>query len=264
LKPKMNVLKNNSVHCALALLFAACAAHAQTEATLNDFYTPSYRGIAGTESALWDDQSSNLNSATPAGFTSAYGGANYAYFTAPGGSVLANASVTQTTDGGGTTFIIPYNPDGSGDIYSYGAVNTFVLNYSGDFAVGNVIFQAETTGNTLDFSSVQLSYTLAGGGQETLSATPDQLYNSVGDSGFGDGADEITAWGWNLPTDDNITSFSIAFNGSGTSVGLERTMLDVAGFNSVVPVPEPGSIALAGLGSLGLLLWHRRFRRQTS
>ena len=260
----MNVLKISPTRYALAFaLLIACAANAQTEATLNDFYTPSYRGQANTESALWDDASANTDTNAPAGFTSAYGGANNAYYVAPGGNALANASVTQTTDGGGSTFIIPYNPDGSGDIYSYGAVNTFVLNYSGLFAVGNVIFQAETTGSTLDFSSVQLSYTL-GGEPVTLSATPDQLYSSVGDSGFGEGTDEVIAWGWNLPTADNITSFSIAFNGSGTSVGLERTMLDVAGFNSAVPTPEPGIMALAGLGGFGLLLFGRRFRRQTS
>ncbi|HVU27196.1 MAG TPA: PEP-CTERM sorting domain-containing protein [Verrucomicrobiae bacterium] len=256
----------NRITLALTLassaIFSASVTRAQDEASLNSFYTPSYRGQANTESALWDDASSNTDPSTPAGFTNPYNAPNYAYFAASGGSALANASVTQTTDGGGSTFIIPYNPDGSGDIYSYGAVNTFVLSYSGAFAVGNVIFQTETTGSTLDFSSVQLTYTLAGNPQ-TLSATPDLLYNNVGDSGFGEGADQVTAWGWNLPLGDDVTSFSIAFNGAGTSVGLERTMLDVAGFNSTVPVPEPSSMALAGVGGLGLLLFGRRFRRQS-
>lgn len=257
---KLLQIRSASYGVAFALLIAG-PADAQTEASLSDFYTPTYRGEAGTSSALWDDSSANANSAMPAAFTSAYGGANNAYYAAPGGNALANASITQTTDGGGGTFIIPTVPDGSGDIYSYSAVNTFVLNYSGAFDVGNVIFQAETTGSELDYSSVQLNYTLAGGGQESLSATPVTLYDSTGDFGGFPSSDVVTAWEWNLPTADDITSFSIDFNGADTSVGLERTMLDVASFDSVEAVPEPNSLALAGLGGLGLLFWGRRFRQ---
>lgn len=234
----------------------ACAAHAQTEATLGDFYTPTYRGEAETASALWNDTSTAINS----GFTNAYGSPNNASYVAPGGVSLANASVTQTTPG---AFIIPgSDPSGnSGDIYSFSSINTFVLNYTGTFSVGNVIFQTETTGSELDYSSVQLSYTLAGGEQESLSATPITLYDATGDFGGFPSSDVVTAWQWNLPTADDITSFSIDFNGADTSVGLERTMLDVASFDSMEPVPEPSSLALAGLGGLGLLFLGRQFRQ---
>jgi hypothetical protein len=251
---KMNTLRINSACYVLTLsLCLAGAAHAQTEATLNDFYTPDYRGQAGTVSALWDDTSASPNGA----FTNAYGGPNNAAYVVPGGNALAGASVTQTTPG---AFVL-----GNGDIYSFSSINTFVLNYAGASAVGNVIFQAETTGSTLDYSSVLLNCTLAGGVQESLSATPDQLYSSVGDfGGFGESTDEVTAWGWNLPTGDDITSFSIDFNGSDTSVGLERAMLDVSPFNDAVPTPEPSVMTLAGIGGVGLLFWQRRIRTQSS
>jgi hypothetical protein len=255
---KLLQIRPASYGAAFALLIAGSAC-AQTEATLSDFYTPTYRGEAGTASTLWDDTSVNTDSALPAAFTNPYGGPNNANYTAPGGNALANASVTQTTQG---AFIIGTVPDGSGDIYSFSSVNTFTLDYSGSLDVGNVIFQTDTTGSTLDFSSVQLSYTLAGGEVETLSATPNVLYSdSAPFGGFGESTDQLVAWQWNLPTADDITSFSIDFNASGTSLGLERTMLDVASFYSMEPVPEPSSLALAGIGGLGLLFWGRRIRQ---
>jgi PEP-CTERM motif len=250
----------NSTLCAMTLpLLIASAAHAQ-EASPGSFYTPAYRGQTGTESAFWNDASAAADS----GFTNATG-INNATYVAPGGSTLANASVTQTTPG---AFIIP-GQDGtgnSGDIYSFSSINTFVLNYTvsspANFpnGVGNVIFQTETLGSELDYSSVVLNYTLAGGAQETLSATANELSNGGSAQG---GSDVLTEWEWNLPAADDVTSFSIDFNGSGTSVGLERTMLDVAPFD-VAPVPEPGSLALFGMAGMGLLIWMRRSHRQSS
>lgn len=250
----MKISKLNPVHCCVTLaLFTAFTTSAQ-EAPLGSFYTPAYRGQAGTESAFWTDASVAANS----GFTNA-NGINNAAYAAPGGSTLANASVTQTTPG---AFIIPGQDatGNSGDIYSFSSINTFVLNYTGSSAVGNVVFQTETVGSELDYSSVLLNYTLAGGAQESLSATANELYSGSGAMGS---SDVLTEWDWNLPTDDDITSFSIDFNGSGPSVGLENAMLDVSPFN-VATVPEPSSVALAGMGGMGLIFWGRRFRRQSN
>src|ERR1700744_1981605 len=156
-KKKLN-MKINRLKLSLALTcLGAGVAHAQTEADLSNFYTPSYRGQAGTESVLWDDLT--VGSA----FTNA-NGANYSSLVAPGGSALANASVSQTTPG---AFIIGKASGSAGDIYSYASVNTFTLNYSlsdlGSFpnGIGNVVFQTETFGSELDYSSVLLSYTTA-------------------------------------------------------------------------------------------------------
>lgn len=240
-----------STYCTLTLtLFAATAAHAQSEAPVSSFYTPTYRGQSGSESAFWSDS-----------FTNAYAGANQANSLAPGGINLANASVTQTTDGGGGTFIIGQGTPPAGDIYSYSAVNTFVLNYSvsnpANFlnGIGNVVFQTETAGSGIDYSSVLLNYSTSSGTQ-SLSATPNVLYTDTADTGFGPSSDVLTEWSWNLPLSDDVTSFSIAFNGSGTSVALERVMLDVS------PTPEPNSLALIGVAGLGMFFVVRR--RQAS
>jgi len=233
----------------LALAAAASTVQAQlTEAPVGSFLTPSYRGQTGTESAFWNDS-----------YTNAFGGANQASTLAPGGVSLANASVTQTTSG---AFLLSHP---GGDIYSFSSINTFVLNYSvsnpANFpnGVGSVFFQTETVGAELDYSSVQLSYTTAAGTQTLPALITEELFRSTGDSGFGSTSDVLREWQWNLPLGDDVTSFSIAFNASDVSLGMERTMLDVAPFN-VAAVPEPSSMALAGIGGAGLLLWTRRLK----
>ena len=220
---------------------AACVAQAQSEAPLSSFYTPSYRGQSTSESAFWNDS-----------FTIAYGGPNNAGSLAPIGVTLANASVMQTTPG---AFIIGGS---AGDIYSFSSVNTFVLNYlvsnPANFPTGisDVVFQTETVGSGLDYSSVALIYN-TGAGTQTLLATRNELYRDTEITGFGPSSDVLSEWEWSLPVSDDVNSFTITFNGSGTSVGLERVMLDVS------PIPEPGTLALAGLG-LGLV--GLCFRRQ--
>jgi PEP-CTERM motif len=237
----MKFLKTYSIQSALALtLFAPGVIHAQ--ATLGDFYTPSYRGQAGSESGFWSDS-----------FTNGYGGPNNASSLAPGGLALANASVTQTTPG---AFIIGGS---SGDIYSFSSINTFVLDYSvlnpASFpnGIGDIVLQVETAGNELDYSSVLLSYTTTSGTQ-TVGTARNELYNS-GPGGMG--SDVLSEWEWTLPLGSDVTSFSIAFNGSDTSVALKKTMLDISA------VPEPSTLALVGIVGLGLVS-SRFFRRQFS
>jgi hypothetical protein len=120
----------------------------------------------------------------------------------------------------------------SGDIYSFSSTNTFVLNFSVSRAAawsngaGDVVFQTETAGAELDYSSVALCYSSCGGAQ-TAFAVRNELYRDTENTGFGPSSDVVSEWEWPyLPA--GVTNFSIVFNGSGTSVALERVMLDVA------------------------------------
>jgi hypothetical protein len=221
---RMKTLRHLKRNCILILTgLAACAANAQTEATLANFFSPSFRGVAGSESAVWSDS-----------FTNAYNGPNQAATNAPGGFAVANASVTQTTIG---AFLIG-SP--SGDIYSFSSTNTFVLNYSVtnptaySNGIGSIVFQAETDGSELDYSSVVIVYTNCSGTQ-IVPATRNEIYRSTGDSPFGPTSDVVSEWQWpGLP--EGISSFAIIFNGSDTSVALEQVIFDVT----------PASPAVAG------------------
>ena len=186
----------------------ANTASAQNEASPTNFLTPSFRGQPGSESAFWSDS-----------FTNAYGGPNH-------GFVVADASVTQTTPG---AFIIG-GP--GGDIYSFSSTNTFVLNYAVanpaiySNGIGTVVFQAETAGSELNYSSVALRFNTCSGTQ-ILTATRAELYRDTEETQFGPSSDVVSEWQWaTLP--EGVTGFTIIFNGSDTSVAFERAMLDVA------------------------------------
>jgi hypothetical protein len=198
---------------ALAILLAR-SVHAQSEASLTNYFTPSFRTQTGSESVVWSDS-----------FTNAYGSSNQAAVVAPGGAVLANASVSQTTPG---AFIIG-SP--AGDIYSFSSTNTFVLNYSVSNpigysnGIGGVVFQAETAGSELDYSTTVLAYQTCSGVQ-TLTAVRNEVYRDTQNTTFGPSSDVVSEWQWQaMPV--GVTNFTIIFNGSGASVAMERVMFEV-------------------------------------
>jgi hypothetical protein len=212
--------------CALGAVLLTTSATAQNAAApISDFYRPYYRGQSGTESAFWSNS-----------FTVASGGPNYAPINAPGGAAWANASITQQTNAAVIS---------DGGIYTGGAIGAFVLNYSisnpttFSNGVANVLFQTETSGYQLDYSSVTLLYTNASGVQSVSPAAQEQFYYT-GTPGVGGAhsADVIAQWQWNLPANSGVTNFAITFNGAATHVDLGRAMLDVAS------VPGAGPFAM--------------------
>jgi hypothetical protein len=203
-----NFFKSKLMASLAALLLASIVSHAQP-AQSSAFYSPPYRGASSSESAYWNQSFTNAN------------GVNAAVSPAPGGAMPAAASVSQTTPGAVLS---------AGHIYSFATTNTFTLNYAVSQpprfpnGVGAVVFQAETAGRELDYSSVKLKY-----GQNSLTAVRRELYRGSASMGS---SDVVSEWEWPVPVVDDVTNFSIAFNASNTSLSLERVMLDVAAAGS--------------------------------
>lgn len=198
------------------------------------FITPAFRGTPDSESALWTT------------FTSAYAGANAPNSVAPGGGVLANATITQTVPG--IAFVT-----GGGNLYSFAGAMAFTLNYTAGHPadIGLVMFQTETLGTELDYANVRLNYDLATG-PVSLAAVRDELFRTpLG--GFGGNA-VGSKWEWDL-TGLGIHDFSITFNALSSSLSLDAVALDT------VAVPEPAHAGLLAAGLLTGLILFRRARR---
>jgi len=203
-----------------AFLCAAVFARAD----ITTFSTPSFRGNPGTASAYCDI------------FTSPYGGANSPNGVAPGGIAIANAAITQTSDA--SAFLT-----GSGNIYDFANPTGFVLDYSGGFEVGQVVFQSRTLGSEIDYDSLFLICNSASG-IVSLPATRNPLADPNGGVS--------SEWTWDLSS-LGVSGFSIVFNASASSMSLDSVMLDAAA------VPEPASAALLILFGVGL--FRTRFSR---
>lgn len=205
----------------LAVLAGVSAAHAGT----NGFYVPSFREQAGAQSGYWES------------FTVAIG--------APGNKANfgndTSTVVTQTQEG---AMVL-----GSGNIYNQSLLSEFTVSYSGSGPVGKVVFQARTAGTELDYNSVSLSY---GAGSLTASRTElDRVPFGVPGTP-GSGSFVSSAWTWDL-SPYATTSYTISFKAAEPSLSFDAATLDTQ------VVPEPGTWALAGLGTVALMLtgWHR-------
>lgn len=214
----------------LALMASVATTHA-SPAELSHFVTPSYRGLADTEWAIWDN------------FTVANG--------APGNlpdfaGSTGNGTITQNTTGAFLT--------SGGNIYSFSVPTAFTVADSTPFTLGTVTFQADTLGTLLDYNSVLLRYD-NGGGLQTLATTRTELYNSAL-GGFG-GSEVTSLWQWNVSA-LGINSFDIVFNASGSSMSFAAAALDTVSVTTVVPEPTVSGL-LAGAGAL---MFIGRFRRK--
>jgi hypothetical protein len=138
---------------------------------------------------------------------------------------------------------------GSGNIYNGGAASEFEIRYAGAEPVGEVVFQARALGTEFKYDDVRLfAWT------ESLPATRVELdrVSFGGPPGTpGSGFAVSSQWSWDL-SGLGTSSFAISFDAAEINLSLDSATLDVRA------VPEPGPLALGGLGLLALALVRRR------
>lgn len=210
------------------VLLSAASLHAGT----NNFVVPEFRGTADSEAGYWES------------FTVALGAhgnlANMA-------GATTGAILTQMGSAG--SFIT-----GTGNIYDFSeGIQAFHLTDATTFTLGTVVLQTRTLGSELDYSSVTLTYTDAGG----IHSLAPESYLEL-DRGTTLGASVSSLFQWNL-TGLAVNEYSISFNGAGPSVSFDAMTLDTWNQYALV-VPEPSTYALLGLG--GVMLGWRTLRRR--
>lgn len=209
-------------------MISAITLHAGT----NNFVVPEFRGTADSEAGYWET------------FSVAFG--------APGNladKVGDTTSAVLTQTGSAASFIT-----GSGNIYDFSeGIQAFQLTDSTSFTLGTVVLQTRTLGSELNYSSVTLTYTDAGG---VHSLAPESHLEV--DRGTTLGASVSSLFQWNL-VGLAVNEYSISFNGGGPSVSFDAMTLDTWNQHMLV-VPEPSTYALLGLG--GLMLGWRTLRKR--
>ncbi len=242
-----------------ALLAAALLGPLQTQSRaeflFNSFLTPSF----STQYSAWDVLYTPYNYANYPDYSAPYG----TYGSAPAGYTIPpnanptnpsaywdirNATITQT--GTSTAFIIGPGVSGSGNVYSFAAPTSYVLNNSTATPLGTVCFQFQTDGTLLDFSSIQLRYTNASG--SVVNLAPGDLLREYRTSGssFG-GIANRTAVQWNL-TGLGITSYQILYSAVSSSNSFQLASLDTAAtYGDIIPARRDWTAASNGLWSNG-------------
>ncbi len=225
----------------MAALFLI-ASGASGELLYTDYLLPSFADDPDTEYSGWDifyaaNSSPNFpDFAAPNGI---YDSASLLGFTPPPGASpldpsafwhAQNPTITQTVPG--IAFIIA--PTITGNIYSFRGPTSFVLEDETPFSVGTVVFQFQTAGNLVDFSSIALAYD--DGGTEVILGPDEYIREYESDtSGFG-GSGNRNALQWDL-RGRNVSSYRIIWSASGSSMSLQEVSLDTSADYSVV-VPE--------------------------
>ena len=159
-----------------------------------------------------------------------------------------NPTITQV--GTSTAFII--GPGTQGNIYSFSNPLSYQVADATSYSDGLVLFQMQTEGTPVNFSSIQLQYTNSSG--QLVSLSPGQYvteYQSASVSGQGFSVTNRTALEWNL-TGLNVSSFHIVFSSSAPSMSLQQVNMDTSPlYVSTVPQSRTWSANGNGVWSVG-------------
>ncbi len=208
---------------------SVCALLATSSFVSAAFILPDFRGTANSEYSEWDV------------FTGANSAANYPDVAAPHspGNNPDNPTLTNT----GASAILT-----GSNIYSFSGVITLSLSDTTPYELGTVVYQFQTQGSELDYSSLQLHY-----GSESLAPTTTQFLSYVAGT---EGVAVQYAAQWDL-SGLSITSYTITVSAEGAHASFQAAALDTSNTFTPVVVPEPG-MAIFGLASLGLVLRRRK------
>lgn len=157
-----------------------------------------------------------------------------------------NATITQV--GASSAFVI--GPDISGNIYTFSQPTSYVLNNAPDYGgdgTGTVIFQFQTDGSLVDFSSIKLVYSDGFNTHEILATDAEYLreYNVSGGGGHWSasaGYANRVAIQWDLSglTDafgNPISAYQIVWNSQSTSMSFQKADLVTANtYEAGIPI----------------------------
>ncbi|MDB6175481.1 MAG: hypothetical protein JWL59_4792 [Chthoniobacteraceae bacterium] len=200
----------------------------------SQFITPVYRDTANSEYSNWDI------------FYSPYNGANYPDMAAPNGIgglasealvvppsnsnpfdpyafwSAANPTITQKLE----SRALVVGPGTTGNIYSFSGPTGFELQDSTSYALGSVNLQWQTDGSLIDYSTLKLTYLVAG---SPVSITPVNFiteYQASGSS-FGFSLRNRISAQWDL-SGLNTKDYTITWQSVGSSSSLQQTILDTS------------------------------------